>query len=382
MRTSINSFALLMIMGLSDQANATLYTIVDIGALGGADSSLGFGINASGQVTGFFRKQSAGIIEHAFVTNAATTVMTDIGTLGGRFSEGMGINASGQVTGNASTSSNMTHAFVTDATHAVMTDLGTLGGCNSYGLSVNAIGQVAGSSQVVCGEGFHAFVTNTAHTVMTDLGTLGGTESRGMGINAIGQVTGDSYTLGNKDIHAFVTDATHTVMIDLGTLGGRGSYGIGINDNGQVTGWAETSTGGAHAFLTNAAHTVMTDLGSLGGSSQGHAVNAKGQVTGFSFLAGESVRHAFVTDGGNMLDLNALLVSNDAGWLLRDGNGINDAGQISGTGLINGQDHAFLLTPVSSVPSPSTLWLFGAGIAAWLGFGIQKRGMTHCRNAK
>ncbi len=138
----------------------------------------------------------------------------------------------------------------------------------------------------------------------------------------------------------------HTVMIDLGTLGGRGSYGVGINDNGQVTGWAETSTGGAHAFLTNAAHTVMTDLGSLGGSSQGHAVNAKGQVTGFSFLAGESVRHAFVTDGGNMRDLNALLVSNDVGWLLRDGNGINDAGQISGTGLINGQDHAFLLTPV------------------------------------
>ncbi len=364
MQTSIKFLALLVLMGLSSQARATLYTIVDIGALGGADSSLGFGINASGQVTGRFRKQSAGIIEHAFVTDAATTVMTDIGTLGGRFSTGTGINASGQVTGYASTSSNMTHAFVTDATHTVMTDLGALGGCNSGGSSINAIGQVAGSFFFGCGNYTHAFVTNTAHTVMTDLGTLGGTESQGMGINASGQVTGNSHTLGNKDIHAFVTDAAHTVMIDLGTLGG--SYGNGINDSGQVTG----TTDGNHAFLTNAAHTVLTDLGSLGGSSQGNAVNAKGQVTGFSFLAGESVRHAFVTDGGHMLDLNALLVSNDVGWLLRDGNDINDAGQISGTGLINGQDHAFLLTPVSSVPSPPTLWLFGVGMAAWL--GVQK----------
>jgi probable HAF family extracellular repeat protein len=42
-----------------------------------------------------------------------------------------------------------------------------------------------------------------------------------------------------------------------------------------------------------------------------------------------------------MTDLNSLLPAN-SGWVLSDARGINDSGQIAGTGLINGRDHAFL----------------------------------------
>ena len=39
-------------------------------------------------------------------------VMTDIGTLGGTFSEGLGINDAGQVTGTSYTSDHVQHAFL------------------------------------------------------------------------------------------------------------------------------------------------------------------------------------------------------------------------------------------------------------------------------
>jgi hypothetical protein len=51
-----------------------------------------------------------------------------------------------------------------------------------------------------------------------------------------------------------------------------------------------------------------------------------------------------------MVDLNTLIDSR-LGWTLQYASGINDHGQIVGTGLVKGQGHAFLLTPV---PEPNT----------------------------
>ena len=46
-----------------------------------------------------------------------------------------------------------------------------------------------------------------------------------------------------------------------------------------------------------------------------------------------------------MVDLNTL-IDPLSGWVLSDAADINDAGQITGQGLIGGQYHAYLLTPV------------------------------------
>jgi uncharacterized membrane protein len=54
---------------------------------------------------------------------------------------------------------------------------------------------------------------------------------------------------------------------------------------------------------------------------------------------------AFLYVGGQMRDLNTLLVPN-SGWVLSRATGINDSGQIAATGTRNGKTHALLLTPV------------------------------------
>ena len=136
-------------------------------------------------------------------------------------------------------------------------------------------------------------------------------------------------------------------MQDLGTLGGTESHGYGINFSGQVTGYARTVGNADHAFLYSSG--TMQDLGTLGGtSSVGWGINASGQITGDATTVGNAADHAFLYDGVRMIDLNTL-IDPLSGWELQRGEGINDVGQITGYGTINGQTHAFLLTP-SGVP--------------------------------
>ena len=98
---------------------------------------------------------------------------------------------------------------------------------------------------------------------------------------------------------------------------------------------------------------TITDLGTLGGTYSGAtAINNNGQVVGFATTAtGSADRRAFLYSGGNLLDLNNLLPSGSS-WNLTDARDINDLGQIVGMGKINGQVHAYLMTP-TTVPSTS-----------------------------
>ena len=193
-------------------------------------------------------------------------------------------------------------------------------------------------------------------TTMKDLGTLGEMYSCAYGINNSGEVAGSSGTTGDYSFHAFLYDGT--TMKDLGTLGGPLSFAYGINNSGEVVGHSRTSehSGISHAFLYD--DTTMKDLGTLGGShSLAWGINNNGQVVGSSYITGDFVMHAFLYTGGNMIDLNTLLPAS-SGWVLGDGLGINDVGQIVGRGRINGNAHAFLLTPI---PEPATLLLLGLG---------------------
>ena len=81
-------------------------------------NSIGYAVNASGQVTG---ETEPGGINHAFLSTGTLSgngMMFDLGTLGGTNSQGNGINSIGQVVGNSQTASGITHAFLYTGTPA------------------------------------------------------------------------------------------------------------------------------------------------------------------------------------------------------------------------------------------------------------------------
>jgi probable HAF family extracellular repeat protein len=352
---------------------AASYTVTDLGILGGTESS-GSALNAGGQVAGSsYTTGDAG--QHAYVwkptvSGGTSGAMTDLGTLGGTQSFGNSLNASGQVAGESFTTSDAaTHAFLWKPTTAggasgTMYNLGTLGGTNSYAYDINATGEVTGASDRTGDSKTHTFLwkptmPNGTSGTMFNLGSLGGTESNGDAINASGQVAGSSLTNGDAAYHAFLwkpatPNGTSGTMHDLLTLGGNESFGGSINASGQLAGFSNpTGSAAFHAYLwtptiSNGTSGTMLDLSTLGGlNSYSYNVGTTGQVVGASEVnVNSTLTHAFLySSSTGIIDLNTR-IDPLSGWILSDAAAINDAGQITGQGLIGGQYHAYLLTPV------------------------------------
>ena len=88
----------------------------------------------------------------------------------------------------------------------------------------------------------------------------------------------------------------------------------------------------------------MRDPGTRGGSFTAlWALNNNGQAVGESTDA-DGVDHAILAENGVQHDLNDMIPA-ASGWMLIFADGINEQGQIAGTGLLNGELRSFLLTP-------------------------------------
>jgi len=335
------------------QASTQTYSITDLGTLG-YNTTVAYGINASGQIAGRSylqqtvpttgcppRHKCFAHVYHAFLWSNGT--MTDLGTLGGTFSEARAIDGTGDVVGTSTlsgTSFAPTHAFLDHNGH--MTDLGTLGGSCSFAYGINEVGEVVGQA---CSTNQVAFLYSGGK--MTNLGTLGGTTSSASGINNSHQVVGSSETSTtfSSTLHAFLW--SNGTMTDLGTLGGSSSAAYAINNNGQVVGYASPPNSSVHAFLYSGGK--MTDLGVLFDSSVAEAINNFGVVVGTADVLlsnGTTANHAFIYSGGKLQDLNNLIPPG-SGWVLTEATGINDNGQIVCNAInANGYTHAFLLNQI------------------------------------
>ena len=109
----------------------------------------------------------------------------------------------------------------------------------------------------------------------------------------------DPVQLSEPRAPSLAADATASAVsyeiIDLGTFGGSGSA-LAINARGQVVGWSEIAPGTPHAFLWEDG--VMQDLGALaGGSSWASAINSRGDIAGVSTDAAGAPRAVLWTRG-------------------------------------------------------------------------------------
>lgn len=335
----------------------SLYSVVDIGPIGSS-----YAINASGQVVGQLRFGSA---NHAFLYSDGQ--IQDLGAFVGNSSIATAINDSGMIAGYSSMGTgNPGHAFIWDGS---LHDIGTLpGGSYSEALGINNNGDVVGVSDhaIASGHLFQTFLyaggvmVNIGESLFPGCGVTINCRNEGHDINNNGQMIG----VQGPQKPAFLYDvASGPPAQELNFNGSAGSfnYAIAINDAGQVTGYGtppDSGLGPYHAFLYSGG--VMQDLETLGGNSYGYGINELGQVVG------SSNAHGFLYTDGQMLDLNALLYGNP-NWTITEARGINDAGQIVGTAVRGGTNHAVLLNPV--VPIPGALWLFGSAMAALIGFG-------------
>lgn len=142
------------------------------------------------------------------------------------------------------------------------------------------------------------------------------------GLNAAGQVIGNTSGPTMDDRRAFLwRDGAFT---DLGTLGGQMSAAPigpqGVNDAGHTVGSSTTATGAEHAFVWRDGR--MTDLGTLPGhvTSEAVAINARGQVFGYSAGA-DRIRRPVLWQDGAVHDLSP----DEAGYeIVR----VNDRGQV------------------------------------------------------
>jgi probable HAF family extracellular repeat protein len=322
-----------------------IYTIANLGGLGGSTST-GYAVNSNGVVAGWGQSGITGG-QQAFVAGAGGLQAISLGA--GTETYAYGVDDAGTVVGNTYING-QSHATIWNGSSGV-TDLGA----NTYATAINNSGVVAGSN----GSAFIAVNGNLEDLAMpSDMNW-----SSAYGINNSGTVVGDG-RLANGTFRGVVWNSDGTVTT-LDTLGGSSSQATGVNDSGEVVGFASLATGYQHAFSETGG--TMNDLGSLGGSSYAYGVNSSGEVVGYSYLA-DGDQHAFLYYNGTMLDLNSLLPAN-SGWVVEEAFGINNSGQITGMGLYNGRETAFLMTDppagpniVSATPEPGTLLIMGAGL--------------------
>jgi probable HAF family extracellular repeat protein len=262
----------------------------------GYTRSLAMGISNSGKVVGRFDNQESCDYPNcrsvAFVYDKSVQLLP---TLGGTQARGNAISNSGYVVGASTTPSNsLLRGFIfrKDAIRG----FGTLGGLFSQAYAVNSKGIAAGAAGIPGPGTQHAVIFRG--DIIEDLGTLGGDSSLALGINNAGEVVGYSGTTNNEKVRGFL--ARDGQMYDLGTFGGRDSLAFAINNSSQIVGTASTPTRGSQAFLH---------------------------------------------ENGEMIDLNDRITDNR--WGLIDAKTISDSGIIGINGTFQGvHSKAVLLTPV------------------------------------
>ncbi|MEY4916642.1 MAG: hypothetical protein RL616_555 [Verrucomicrobiota bacterium] len=362
MKTKI--YSLLLAAGcaaVTTTASAQTYRITDLGTIG-TNASVATGINASGQVSGYSASGASTARAWRFTPGVG---LVDLGSFGGADNRALGINNAGQVTGFSTDTNGVTHGFVFNG---AFTDIGGSG--NVYPQHLNSAGKVAGFSTDTNGNDT-AFQFSPPNT-FSNLGLIANAalpaSSAAYDVNDSGVVVGIG--TGSNNFSRAFRSTTNGALEELGTLGGDESWAYAINNLSQIVGTADFVSGDTHAFLFNDGE-GMADLGTLGGyTSTAFALDNSGNAVGAAEIVNRTLHATLWPSSDAARDLNELIPIN-SGWVLTEARGVNDAGQIVGSGLLNGQPRAFLLTPNSGADTNPPVALLAANNITNLQYSVQ-----------
>lgn len=351
---------LLLALTLS-YAHSAQYGITDLGVLAGHVSSYPVTLNNNGEVVGY--SVAADNSSRPFVYRQG--VINDVWTLVGPNVGVRDINDSGVIVGQLNHPVPGSPCMLASAfawyPDSGLVDLGVLvEGGSSHATAINSNGQIVGSSDY--NSGSVAFIWDTTDG-MRPIPTHGGRYGEAYDIDSWGHVLGSAQTSGsNPDWLPFLYDGSILTSLRESGMIGNGTF---TNDSGQVAGNWYDELGVWYAFVWGSqSGTYRINLGPGNRCRSVSGFNNAGQVVGtYDQLYSPEV--PFLYSDGQLLRLEDLLPS-DVGWSGLSlagfsGNCLNDRGQIVGRGWINGERHAFLMTPV---PEPSGVLALGSGLFA------------------
>ena len=228
----------------------------------------------------------------------------------------------------------------------------TLGDANSVNASNVAVGSVdAGSSQrgVIYSGGSAIIITQTT--------TDGSYFLTAFGINNSGRIVGQGIDPNNAARNVgIVYDIGQSMAFEVGALPGmNGALAFGVSNTGYVVGSSMLNQGSGLPFIwSDKGGIVAIPLASGTTQGSGRAVNSGGWVVGDDSSA---FSIPFLYDGTTTYRL-ADLIPPDSGWDLSMNTsssalGISEDGVIVGTGVHNGETHAYAMFPVAPTPTPT-----------------------------
>jgi probable HAF family extracellular repeat protein len=318
------------------KADQALYTIDDLGTLGGLAPTI-TGVNDSGEMSGFVGT-STGSRAVRYVKDSGWEFLPGLGT---GFSEAYGINAAGDIVG---------YHFTATGQRAFRFHAGTIqdidppaGGTMTVGYAINSRGDVVGYADGPGGV-IVPFLANPGLPA-APLASPSSFFAVACGVNDADQVAG--FWLTNEGYQHAMRIDPDSGPADLPSVDGPTGFSsaCAIDSTGQVGGQAD-SQGVARAFRARAGKPLDNIDGFASTGSNVEAI-VKGRSVGWFFAQGGTQRAFTYTDDNGGLDLNTAIPS-DSGWVLSVAKGVTASGEIIGEGLKDGVRTTFRLTPVAA----------------------------------
>jgi uncharacterized membrane protein len=202
-----------------------------------------------------------------------------------------------------------------------------------------------------------AIYSGGSATVITQTTANGSFFLTAFGINDSGRIVGQGIDPGNAARNVgIVYDIGQNMAVEVGALPGlNGALAFGVSNTGYVVGSSMLNQGPGMPFIWSDNGGIVA-IPLAAGTSEGsaRAVNSAGWVVGDDSSA---FSIPFLYDGTSTYRLADLIPPN-SGWDLSMNTsssalGISEDGVIVGTGVHNGETHAYAMVPVTPTPTPT-----------------------------